>query len=226
MKFGRKLAALRRERGFSQERLAERIGVSRQAVAKWEAGESFPELPKLLLLGDCFRQSLDRLVRDHEDERCRAGGTPDAFACDDDFLDFLCRAKRCTYAGKGAECASSRPASHDLVFREGALVYLDSYLGGERFAGEEAVWRNGTPIWAMNYAGRTLDETFSGDFLKEALTQVTPDLPYRGPRLHVHGDFAYHCHVTGEPDWFEGHEEVFCLGRKVYECRFHGGSIA
>ncbi|MBK9217825.1 MAG: hypothetical protein IPL70_04975 [Uliginosibacterium sp.] len=78
----------------------------------------------------------------------------------------------------------------------------------------------------MNYAGRTLDETFSGDFLKEALTQVTPDLPYRGPRLHVHGDFAYHCHVTGEPDWFEGHEEVFCLGRKVYECRFHGGSIA
>ncbi|MBK9217824.1 MAG: helix-turn-helix domain-containing protein [Uliginosibacterium sp.] len=73
MKFGRKLAALRRERGLSQERLAERIGVSRQAVAKWEAGESFPELPKLLLLGDCFRQSLDRLVRDHEDERCRGG---------------------------------------------------------------------------------------------------------------------------------------------------------
>jgi len=225
MKFGRKLVSLRRERGFSQEKLAELVGVSRQAVAKWEAGESFPELPKLLMLGDCFRLSLDRLVRDCEDENCRAGGDSGAFACDDGFLDFLCRAKRFTYAGKGAETAASRPASHDLVFREGDLEYLDTYLGGERFAGEEGVWRDGTPVWAMNYVGRVLDESFSGDFLKEALARVTPDLPYRGPRLYINGDFAYHCRVEGEPDWFEGSEEIFCRGRKVYECRFHGGSI-
>lgn len=225
MKFGQKLARLRHERGYSQERLAELVGVSRQAVAKWEAGESFPELPKLLLLSDCFRQSLDRLVRDCVDENCRASGDAEVLARGDDFLDFLCRAKRFTYAGKGAETAASRPASHDLVFREGGLAYLDTYLGGECFAGEEAVWRDGKPVWAMNYVGRVLDERFSGDFLKEALARVTPDLPYRGPRLHLSGDFAYHCRVEGELDWFDGSEEIFCLGYKVYECRFHGGGI-
>ena len=42
--------ALRRKSGLSQEQLAERIGVSRQAVSKWESGASTPELEKLRLL--------------------------------------------------------------------------------------------------------------------------------------------------------------------------------
>ena len=39
---------------------------------------------------------------------------------------FLIRAKRATYAGKGAEADSSRPGSHALIYREGGLMYLDT----------------------------------------------------------------------------------------------------
>ena len=140
-------------------------------------------------------------------------------------VDFLLRAKRATYAGKGPEAASSRPLSHDLHYAEGDLAYIDSYLGGERFAGEEAVWREGTPVWGMNYVGRVTGEGFSGDFLKAALQHGTPDLPYRGPKEYREGDYAYHCSVTGEFAWFRGTETITCRGRTVYECLFHGGSI-
>ena len=50
---------------------------------------------------------------------------------DQSIVSFLIRAKRATYAGKGAETASSRIGSHDLVYRENSLMYYDTYLGGE-----------------------------------------------------------------------------------------------
>ena len=54
----------RRKNGLSQEQLAERIGVSRQAISKWESGTSTPELEKLLALSECFNITLDELVKD------------------------------------------------------------------------------------------------------------------------------------------------------------------
>lgn len=53
----------RRSLGLSQEQLAERIGVSRQTVSKWEGGQSTPDVDKLIALADCFGISLDDLVR-------------------------------------------------------------------------------------------------------------------------------------------------------------------
>ena len=54
----------RRRSGLSQEQLAEKIGVSRQAISKWESGTSTPELEKLLALSECFHITLDELVRE------------------------------------------------------------------------------------------------------------------------------------------------------------------
>ena len=71
----------------------------------------------------------------------------------DTIINFLLKAKKSTYAAKGAEVESSRPKSHDLKYQEDQLLYIDSYLGGENFAGEEAVWIKETPVWAMNYYG-------------------------------------------------------------------------
>lgn len=62
-------------------------------------------------------------------------------------VDFLLKAKRATYAGKGAETTPSRTKSHDLIYREGELTYYDTYLGGEKFAGEEALWIADKPFW-------------------------------------------------------------------------------
>ena len=55
---------LRRKSGLSQEQLAEKIGVSRQTVSKWESGTSTPELEKLMALSEIFQVSLDELVRE------------------------------------------------------------------------------------------------------------------------------------------------------------------
>lgn len=57
-----KIYTLRRERGLSQEQLAEIIGVSRQAISKWEGGLSTPELDKLKALSECFQISIDELT--------------------------------------------------------------------------------------------------------------------------------------------------------------------
>ena len=54
----------RRKSGLSQEQLAEKIGVSRQAISKWESGTSTPELEKLLALSECFHITLDDLVKE------------------------------------------------------------------------------------------------------------------------------------------------------------------
>ena len=79
-------------------------------------------------------------------------------------IGFLIRAKKATYAGKGAETASSRPASHDLVYKEDDLMYLDTYLGGGKF---EYVILNTTQneINLVNITGAlTLDEARELDF--------------------------------------------------------------
>ena len=140
-------------------------------------------------------------------------------------LAFLLRAKRNTYAAKAAESVPSRPQSHDLVYTEEPYLYLDTYLGGERFSGEEAVWQSGTPVWAMNYSGRVLGKQFNGDFLKHALLLVPGERPYRGPEFYQEGDLSYSCRVSGTPDWFQGYEAIHFLEALVYECHFHGGSV-
>ncbi|KWX79803.1 XRE family transcriptional regulator [Paenibacillus riograndensis] len=140
-------------------------------------------------------------------------------------IDFLLEAKKETYAGKGSETPPSRPQSHDLAFQKGNLKYLDTYLGTKKFAGEEALWEDGKPVWALNYAGRVLADGFSGDFLKEALLHVPEDKPFRGPETYRRDGFTYKCTVDGDFQWFSGYEEIWNGADKVYECRFHGGLI-
>ena len=140
-------------------------------------------------------------------------------------VDFLVRAKQATYAGGRGETASSRPGSHDLQYKEGPLKYIDSYLGGAKFAGEEGLWRDEVPFWSMNYIGRVLSPMFSGDFLKEALMLVPDEYPFRGPAKYRNGDYSYSCSVKGDFHWFYGYEEIYHIDIKVYECAFHGGDI-
>lgn len=140
-------------------------------------------------------------------------------------IEFLIRAKKATYAGKGAETAPSRPGSHDLEYAAGTLKYIGTYLGGEKFAGEEAIWENNATLWAMNYVGRVTGKDFSGDFLKESLSRVAENKPYRGPEHYESGDYIYKCKIDGNFHWFQGYEEIFYKGNKVYECFFHGGDI-
>ncbi len=56
------LISLRKIHGYSQDELAEKIGVSRQTLSKYETGESYPDIEKCKLLADIFGTTLDDLV--------------------------------------------------------------------------------------------------------------------------------------------------------------------
>ena len=64
MKFNEKLLKLRKEKGLSQEELGMEMQVSRQTVSKWEAGQSYPDFTRLVMLSDFFNMTLDELVKD------------------------------------------------------------------------------------------------------------------------------------------------------------------
>lgn len=65
MTLGERLKTLRKAKGLSQEKVAEIIGVSRQAVTKWEVGQSAPSSENLLALAALFNTSLDELVAEN-----------------------------------------------------------------------------------------------------------------------------------------------------------------
>lgn len=141
--------------------------------------------------------------------------------------DFIVEAKRAAYAGYGSQGKPSRTKSIDLPYEKGNFKYLDSYLGGNRFIGEEVVWYNDEPVWGMNYFGTLLAEPFQGfgEFLRSALRLVTPDAPYRGPRYITKDGLEYFCSWEGDISSFEGHEEIRRDGKPVFRLVFHGGKI-
>ena len=61
MTFGNRIAALRKERGMTQEMLANNLGVTNQAVSKWENDQSYPDIEQLPNLADLFGVSIDSL---------------------------------------------------------------------------------------------------------------------------------------------------------------------
>lgn len=69
MNLGEKIFKLRKEKGLSQEALAEQIGTTRQAVSKWENNQGFPETEKLLQLSNIFEVSTDFLLKDAKTEK-------------------------------------------------------------------------------------------------------------------------------------------------------------
>ena len=67
MNLSKKIYDCRKKAGLSQDALAEQIGVSRQAVSKWETGEATPEVNKLLLLAQAFHVTTDWLLSETDD---------------------------------------------------------------------------------------------------------------------------------------------------------------
>ena len=65
MKFGENLRNLRKSKKISQEKLAEKVGVSRQSVSKWETGEAYPEMNNILVLCSIFHCNINDLVNEN-----------------------------------------------------------------------------------------------------------------------------------------------------------------
>lgn len=220
MIFSEKLQLIRKSKGFTQEELAEKLEVSRQAVAKWESGQVYPDINNLIQISNIFNVTVDYLVKD---QACMVTCAEDMAPDIAKLIEFRLEANVNTYAAYMNETESTRLDSHDFTYRNGQYTYHDTYVGGEQFAGEEAIWYDGKSQYAMNYAGRVLSQRFSGDFLKEALRMADTNMPYRGPEYYQSGQYTYRCNVVGDFTWFQGYEEIYCENEKVYECYFHGG---
>lgn len=67
MTLGEKLSKMRKENNYTQEQLADVLGVSRQAISKWESNITYPETDKLIRISELFNCSLDYLLKDTEE---------------------------------------------------------------------------------------------------------------------------------------------------------------
>jgi len=67
MDFSQKITLLRKKNGLSQEKLAEKLEVSRQSVFKWESGENTPDIEKIIKLSKLFNVTIDSLLIDEKD---------------------------------------------------------------------------------------------------------------------------------------------------------------
>ena len=134
MRLEEKLVLLRKKKGYSQEQLADKIGIARQTISKWETGQAIPELSGLIALSELYGVTIDRIVKDND--TCNILLEQKADIDLNEIIPFLIRAKNNTYAGKAKEVEASRTASHDYSYEEKNYEYYDTYIGGERFAGE------------------------------------------------------------------------------------------
>ncbi len=64
MKISEKIQYLRKEQGMSQDKLAESLNISRQAISKWESGQNYPDIENLKILSKLFNITIDQLVHD------------------------------------------------------------------------------------------------------------------------------------------------------------------
>ena len=69
MTLGEKIAKQRKELNYTQEQLADILGVSRQSISKWESDIAYPETEKLIELGKLFECSMDYLLKDDVTEK-------------------------------------------------------------------------------------------------------------------------------------------------------------
>lgn len=75
MEFHNRLYNLRKQKGLSQEELANRLNVSRQTISKWEIGDSTPDMEKLAAISELFGVSLDELVLGREQTPSETGAS-------------------------------------------------------------------------------------------------------------------------------------------------------
>ena len=66
IRLGKRIAGMRRQRGISQTELAERLGVTSQAVSKWECGNAIPDIEILLALSHLFGVTINDMLEEHD----------------------------------------------------------------------------------------------------------------------------------------------------------------
>ena len=179
MEFRDMLVKARKEKGYNQEELAERIGVSRQAVSKWETGDAQPALAQLIALADALDISLDVLCGRAESTTATASTpttTPEP-AATASAMDH----------GSGSSPVNHRARRRQLVLRLLFVILIGSVLtfgisglvGPNAERGEEAAAKNQLPdtlevtglyFYGSTYRDNVVDYEFVPSYVNPALT--------------------------------------------------------
>ncbi|MBB3564233.1 hypothetical protein FHX06_005588 [Rhizobium sp. BK512] len=143
---------------------------------------------------------------------------------------FIVEAKSQTYVAGAKSQPSYRIGAHDIGYKRGIWRYLDSYFGGTDFAGQEVVWLEEKPVWAMNYFGRIIepgiiDSTIAGTVICAALSQLYRQGRFLGGMVLHHALGHYVDSSEGDCTHFRGHEFILVDGLKAYELDYRGGLI-
>lgn len=114
-----------------------------------------------------------------------------------DLANFIVEANSQTWAADGAEVDPERPGYKELQHIRGDWRLRDSYTGYFRAPGMTTVYYKDMPAWTMAYGGHGQTEGFEDraketfNFLRNALKQVSPEMPFRGSELYEEGDKRY-----------------------------------
>ncbi|MDR1264100.1 MAG: DUF5680 domain-containing protein [Propionibacteriaceae bacterium] len=144
---------------------------------------------------------------------------------------FIVRAKAAAYVGDGRAVEPSRPGAHDLVYAQDGYSYRDSYFGGTAFVGQEVVWLDDAPVWAMNYHGSVLDPELidaaeAGQIIRRALSQLYAAGRFLGGwRWSDGAGRVYVDESDGDVGSFTGRERIEVGDRIVYRLDYHGGLV-
>ena len=134
MNLAEKLTIQRKKSGMSQEQLADKLGITRQSVSKWEAGSSVPEISKLVAMSELFNVSLDYLLKDYLDEE--SGRMPAADA------DYSRR-----YETQGSD---GQQSSEDNLRLEKKVDDLARYIKGYQYTSKTKI--AGIPLVSIRFS--------------------------------------------------------------------------
>jgi Domain of unknown function (DUF5680) len=146
----------------------------------------------------------------------------------DDLTAFIVKAKRTTYVGGGETAEPSRLGSHDLTFQDADWSYRDSYFGGTDFLGQEAVWLESEPVWAMSYYGYILrpdliDGERAGETIKAALSAMYAQGQFLGGFEWTGPHGRYVDWSEGGVAHFRGREVIIVQGVEACALDYFGG---
>ena len=167
MSFSENLKQIRKEHHLSQEELAELLDVSRQAVSKWEQGQGYPEVEKLLLLSSKLNVSLDALlsVEVNSDAEAKKGSISGSIIITAPHENVI--ASCCKVAATGKMRGGKNSPQYALfgVDRGGSsfwgepTTFLGWYAGEEQLSKEiEEIYKaisKGIPTYTLQYSAKT-----------------------------------------------------------------------
>ena len=125
MGFSEKLQKIRKDNNITQEGLADKLNVSRQAVSKWESGSAYPDTEKLIQISKIFNISLDELINDNIDiDKSKNNNTKklDFMAIINQVLDFISKSINMFFTMKLIE-------KFKCLFEMGILILIIGIIG-------------------------------------------------------------------------------------------------